>query len=255
MGVRRSGLAGAVATVLLAGCGLAAAQQPSPPPRTASYAAIQGFLDRAEQALGRRFTASYRISLFKRRGRVFRGRVYVSNWSRARQRFLEMPAFSGFNIRYHAYEVFAGPNGYVNCSQASATSRWFCISEKGEGMGGMWVQNGAIAPQAFVDGLSEAVGALAPAASAPSPMFLSRATIDRQAVRCLSIGNAHGAVGRVCTTDSGLVVSYRMSESFSPAGYASAELVSYSMKVNRRVLTPPAKPSCPACDPRPKRQR
>jgi hypothetical protein len=74
-------------------------------------------------------------------------------------------------------------------------------------------------------------------------------------VRCLSFGNPVGAVGRVCTAASGLIVSYRLPYQLTDTYYASAELESYSTKVSRSVLTPPAKPSCPECDPRPKGQR
>jgi hypothetical protein len=185
----------------------------------------------------------YRVSLFGSGGHVIRGRVSVVNLSLSRFRFREMPAFSRSGGR--AYEVLASPRGYVTCSLARPGSHWLCISEVGEGMGGMWANNWAVAPQAFVDGLSNIVGDFVGTSGAPYPLFLSRGVVDDRAVRCLSAGNPAGAIGRICTTPRGLIVSYRLTRQFSPTQYASAELVSYSPHARSASVRPPAKPLVP----------
>ena len=209
---------------------------------------LNSFVNQAYQALHRRFAATYRISLFRLNGHVIRQRVSVSNWAWNRLVFRAAPAFPWYGTRFHATEVLELSSGYVYCTQPRYGSAWWCETEKGEGMSTMAVQNGPIAPQAFVNGLSGAVGALSSgssASSAPYPIFLSRGTVDGRSVRCLSFGSARGAVGRVCTTDSGFVVSYRLPEQLSETEYATAELVRYSTKVRGRGPRPPSKPVQP----------
>jgi hypothetical protein len=202
-----------------------------------------------------RFTASYRIALFRYRGWAFHGRVFVSQLSSMRAAFRESPGFSPFNQRKaYAYEVLTGGRYYVNCDQIRRSSHWACMSEVGEGMGVMGEQNGAMVPEAFTNGLDEAVSnfgspaLLDPAAATrgmtPAPMFLSHGRVNGRVVQCLSIGNVAGAVGRVCTMRSGVITSYRFAQ---PQGndYASAQLISYTTKVNPRAVNPPAVPLAP----------
>lgn len=228
----------------------------SAPPRTASPSAIAHFVTRAARAESGRFTASYRIALFKNRGRIFRGRVFVSQLSATRAVFREMPGFSPFyQGQTYAYEVLTGERYYVNCDQIRRGSPWECMSEIGEGMGAMGEQNWAIVPAAFTGALDEAVSnygspaLLVPTDTAgnttPAPIFLSSGSVDGRAVQCLSIGNAAGAVERVCTTGSGIIVSYRIAQPQGDNDYASAQLLSYTTKVNPRAVNPPAKPLAP----------
>jgi hypothetical protein len=203
-----------------------------------------------------RLTASYRIALFRYRGRAFHGRVFVSQLSAMRAAFREIPGFSPFyQGRTYAYEVLTGGRYYVNCDQIRRGSHWACMSEVGEGMAAMGEQNGAMVPEAFTNGLDEAVSnfgspaLLDPAAAArdttPAPMFLSQDIVNGRVVECLSIGNAAGAVGRVCTTRTGVITSYRFAQSEGDNDYASAQLISYTTKVNPRAVNPPARPLAP----------
>lgn len=241
-------VAGVVAVALVvAGCGGNARvrHRLRTPPRAATAAAAQRFANRAQQALDGRFTATYRITLFRSQHQVFRGRVFVAAPAGHIFLFRETPAFPLFGLRNYAYEVISAPKrDLINCSQARRNSRWFCESEAGEGAGAMWIQNGAIAPQAFAAGLYSAVAGYTQSATPTTPeaLYFSRETVGGRPVRCLSFGNAKGAVGRVCTTASGFIVTYRMSRQFSQAGYATADLVGYSTKVRRGVLQPPATP-------------
>jgi len=54
--------------------------------------------------------------------------------------------------------------------------------------------------------------------------------------------HAAGAAGRVCTTTSGVIVSYRLATRQGDNGYASAQLVGYTTEVNPNALVPPTKP-------------
>ncbi|MDE3131510.1 MAG: hypothetical protein KGL16_10195 [Acidobacteriota bacterium] len=212
-----------------------------PAQRTASYASIEHFVKRAQQALDRPFTVSYRITLFKYRRHVFHGRVTDSSRSWKRFLFQERPAFFVYGNPEQAYEILGLPSGLGSCDRPRLDSRWRCWSDVGMGMG-TGALEAQIAPQALVAGLSDAVDILAPGSSGPYPLFLGHATVDGRAVRCLSIGNPAGAVGRVCTLHGGMVASYRMSQAVWPGDYASAELLSYATTVRRGALRPPAKP-------------
>lgn len=218
--------------------------------RPATLAAVNRFVNLTEQAAHGRFTATYKIALFRYGGRVFQGRVSVASWALGQMRFRETPAFMALAGRAHAYEVLELRSGYVSCLQVRSDSRWQCNSEAGDGMGGMWLLNGAMVPQALVLGLNSAVAAYTNHPGAPYPLFLSRGSFDGHAVRCLSVGNRRGVVGRVCTMSNGLIASYRMARSISDAGYAAASLVSYSSRVSRGVLRPPSKPTIPALAPK-----
>lgn len=248
----------AVVAVLLVtaggGGGPAGVKRKLPSPPSATLVEIDSFVNRAYQALHRRFVATYRISLFRLNGHVVRQRVSLSNWAWNRLLFRAAPAFPWYGARFHATEVLELPSGYVYCTQPRYGSAWWCETEKGEGMSTMAVQNGAIAPQAFVNGLSGAVSALSSGSSAssassgssaPYPIFLSPGTVDGRSVHCLSFGSPRGAGGRVCTTESGFVVSYRLQQQLSETEYATAELVRYSTKVRGSGPRPPAKPVQP----------
>lgn len=228
----------------LAGCGSApAGRRAERVAHRASRAAAQRFVNRAERALHGRFSATYRISLPNRLSpprRIFHGQVLISQLAWNQLRFRETPAFTTYGTRNHAYEVLERRSGYVNCTQPRANGGWSCVSEAGEGMGGMAAQNGAVAPQAFTLGLSNAV-----AGYTRGPLFLSRRTLDARSLRCLDFGNAAGRVGQVCTTASGFVVSYRLPERLTYSVYATAQLTRYSPKVDLGVLRPPAKPVLP----------
>jgi hypothetical protein len=200
------------------------------------------------------YTASYRVALFKFNGHIFRGRVFVTQTLAGRSVFREQPGFSTFE-RSYAYELFTGHPYYVNCELPRPLAKWSCMSEIGEGMGSMSQQNDAAIPGALTDGMDEAVSnfgspaLLIPAQAAkytsPVPIFLSSRAVNGRTERCLSIGDAAGAVGRFCTTAQGVIVSYRLATRQGDNPYASAELVHYTTKVNSQALTPPAKASVP----------
>lgn len=215
-----------------------------PAQRTASYASIQHFVKLAQQALDRPFTASYRITLFKYRRHVFHGRVTEIGRSWKRFLFQEMPAFFAYGNPEQSYEILGLRSGLGSCDRPRFGSRWRCWSDVGMGMG-TGALEAQIAPQALVAGLSDAVDILTQGSSGPYPLFLGHATVDGRTVRCLSFGNAAGAVGRVCTLDGGMVASYRMSRELGPGDYSTAELLSYSTTVRRGALRPPAKPVKP----------
>jgi Protein of unknown function (DUF4232) len=219
--------------------------------RTASPSAVARFVTRTDRAMGRRFTASYRVVLFRFRGRIFRGRVSATQIPGTGAVFREKPGFLAFEGSY-AYELFTSRRFDVNCDLTHRDSKWSCMSEVGEGMGSMSAQNDEMIPEAFTDGMDEAVSEygspalLIPAQAArymaPVPMFLSTRRVNGRGEDCLSIGNAAGAVGRVCTTRGGVIVSYRLATRQGDNGYASAQLVSYTPKVNPHAVIPPAKP-------------
>ena len=199
MSASRSGLVWMVAVGLaVAGCGggdaVHMAQRFEPPrmaerftpPRPASLATVQSFVNRTQQApLHSRFTATYRISLDSYRGHAFRGRVSVANWSFGALSFRETPGFSLSIPPTHAYEVLEGSSRYaISCSQARRDAHWYCVSEKGEGMGGEFMQNGAIVPQAFNGGLSNAVAEYTQGATPGTPRRSSSAAQSPTAGMC-----------------------------------------------------------------------
>lgn len=218
---------------------------------TASPTAVARFVTRTDRAMSGRFTASYRVALFKLSGRIFRGRVSVTQIPGAGAVFREEPGFLAFDGSYR-YELFTGRPYFVNCDLAHRDSKWVCMSEVGEGMGSMSAQNDEAIPAAFTDAMDEAVSdyggpaLLIPAQAAkykdPVPIFISTREVNDRAEDCLSIGNAAGAVGRVCTTSSGVIVSYRLATRQGDNGYAYAQLLSYTSKVNPKAVIPPAKP-------------
>jgi len=220
-------------------------------PKTAAPLAIARFVARTDRAMSQRFTASYHVALFKFRGRIFHGDVSVTQIPGTGAAFRERPGFLAFGDTYE-YELFSGARFYVSCDRAHPHSRWLCLSEVGEGMGSMSAQNDEAIPQAFTAGMDEAVSdygspaLLVPAQAAkytaPVPIFLSTRKVNGRAEECLSIGNPGGAVGLVCTTRSGVIVSYRLATRQGDNDYASAQLVSYTTEVNPNALVPPTKP-------------
>jgi hypothetical protein len=122
-------------------------------------------------------------------------------------------------------------------------------------MGGLSAQNDEMIPEAFTEGMDEAVSdygspaVLTPSQAArykaPVPIFLSTRDVNGRAEDCLSIGNAAGAVARVCTTRSGVIVSYRLATRQGDNGYAAAQLVNYTRHVNRQAVALPVKPLGP----------
>jgi hypothetical protein len=237
----------------LSGCGTSTVTR-FVAPKAASPTAIARFVTLTDRAMSGRFTARYRIALFKFRGRVFRGQVSVTQIPGTGSAFRETPGFLAFD-HTHAYELLTGGRYPVSCDQSRRGARWSCISEIGEGMGGMAQQNDQRVPQAFTGGMEEAVSdygspaLLIPAQAArytdPVPMFLSNGNENGRLVQCLSVGNAAGAAGRFCTTPNGFIVSYRLAKRQSDNGYESAQLISFTSKTNRQALIPPAKPSAP----------
>jgi hypothetical protein len=234
----------------LSGCGSSSGRR-SEPAKTASPSAVARFVTRTDRAMSQRLTASYRVKLFKLDGRIFRGRVSVTQIPSTGAVFRETPGFlAAGNTR--KYDLFSGRPYFVSCDLARRHSKWFCMSEVGEGMGSMSAQNDEAIPAAFTDGLGEAVSdygspallipAQAARYTAPVPIFLSTRKANSRVEDCLSIGNAAGAVARVCTTRSGVIVSYRLATRQGDNGYASAQLVSYAPKANPTALIPPAKP-------------
>jgi hypothetical protein len=222
--------------------------------KTASPSAVARFVTRTDRAMSQRFTASYRVALFKLDGRIFRGRVSVTQIPGTGAVFRETPGFLAFG-NTHQYELLSGQRVYVNCDLAHRHSKWLCMSEVGEGMGTMSAQNDEAIPAAFTGGMDEAVSdygspallipAQAARYTAPVPIFLSTRRVNSRIEDCLSIGNAAGAVARVCTTRNGVIVSYRLATRQGDNGYASAQLVSYTPTANPKALIPPAKPVQP----------
>ena len=243
-------ITGAVTVVAAAGGIVMAAQRGHDAP--ASFGAIRSFMYRAEQrAVEGTFVATYRVSLFRSHGRMFRARVFAADAWGLGSLFRETPAFPmwGPSMGVRSYEVLSPPRGYmVECSQTRTSSSWQCMSEKGEGMGTMSGQNEAIAPSDFASGLSNAIGGYYTSGStqsAPQPIYLRGARLDGRVVRCMDFGNPAGAIGQVCTMSNGFIVSYRMPRQLTEGDYATAELVSYSTRVRRGLLQPPARPVLP----------